>query len=219
MRVDPDSHAKLPPLALVLLACLAIGAYGCSAVTPSHDIRVKPEYIKAGVQTGDRVEITTKDGKHRELVVEDVGTNAIRGPSETIPFSEIQSIVKRSWQEPAHPCGGQLPLGCSIPEVFLILSEDYAQQAEKFHPACVTHDFCYRHGVATYGATREECDTAIYSDMKNACKGFGGLGVLDAKEFGICQLAANQTYEAIRRHGEKHFQTSASTYCEYRVDP
>jgi len=98
LRFDPDSHAKLPPLAVVLLACFAIGAYGCSAVTPSHDIRVKPEYIQAGVQTGDLVEITTKDGKQREFVVEDVGTNAIKGPSETIPFSEIQSIVKRSWQ-------------------------------------------------------------------------------------------------------------------------
>jgi hypothetical protein len=47
----------------------------------------------------------------------------------------------------------------------------------------------------------------------------GGLGVLDVKEFGICQLAASQTYEAIRSHGEKHFQTTASTYCEYRDDP
>jgi len=219
LRFDPDFHAKLPPLAIVLLTCFAIGAYGCSAVTPSHDIRVKPEYIQAGVQTGDRVEITTKDGKYREFVVEDVGANAVKGPAETIPFSEIQSIVKRSWQEPAHPCGGELPLGCSIPEVFLILSEEYAQQAEKFHPACVTHDFCYRHGVATYGVSREECDTAIYDDMKNACKGYGGLGVFDVKEFGICQFAANQTYEAIRRHGDKHFQTGTSTYCEYRDEP
>jgi coproporphyrinogen III oxidase len=112
-----------------------------------------------------------------------------------------------------------MPVGCSIPEVVLILSERYKQQADKFHPACVTHDFCYRHGFATYGTTREECDTAIYDDMKKACKGLGGLGVLDVKEFGVCQVAANQTYEAIRRHGEKHYQTTTSTNCEYREDP
>ncbi len=205
--------------ALCVIAALSLGAYGCARITPSHDIRAKPEYIQAGVQTGDQVEITTKDGKYREFIVEDVSANSIKGASETILFSDIQSIVKRSWKEPTHPCGGALPLGCSIPEVVLVLSKEYAQQAEKFHPACVTHDFCYRHGVATYGATREECDTAIYDDMKKACKGMGGLGVLDVKDFSICQLAANQTYEAIRRKGEKHFQTTASTYCEYRDDP
>jgi hypothetical protein len=206
-------------LRIGVIAVLAVAPYGCSHVVPSHDIRAKPEYIRAGVQKGDSVEITTKDGKYREFVVEDVGTDAIEGPSETIRFSEIQSIVKRSWKEPTHPCGGGIPVGCSIPEVVLLLSEDYKQQAEKFHPACVTHDFCYRHGFATYGATREECDDVIYTDMKKACAGVGGLGVLDVQEFGICQLAANQTFEAIRRHGEKHFQTAMSTYCEYREDP
>ena len=206
-------------IAFGVVAGLAIAAQGCSQITPSHDIRAKPEYIQAGVQTGDLVEITTKDGKHKKFVVEGVGTNDIKGPSETIPFSEIQSIVKRSWKEPAHPCGGAIPVGCSIPEVVLLLSKDYEQEAEKFHPACVTHDFCYRHGFATYGATRQECDTVFYNDMKKVCTGMGGLGVLDVKEFGICQLAANQTYEGVRRYGEKHFRTTASTYCEYREDP
>jgi hypothetical protein len=199
-------------------ALLALGASGCSHAVPSHDIRADPEFIRAGVQVGDSVEITTKDGKQREFVVEDVSAEAIAGPAETIQFSEIQGIVKRSWKAPAHPCGGGLPVGCSIPEVVLILSEHYQQQANKFHPACVTHDFCYRHGFATYGTTREECDTVIYEDMKKSCKGLGGLGVLDVKEFSVCQLAANQTYEAIRRHGEQHYQTTTSTYCEYRED-
>lgn len=200
-------------------AVLALGATGCSHAVPSHEIRADPEFIRVGVQVGDSVEITTKDGKYREFVVEDVGADAIAGSEETIRFSEIQSIVKRSWKAPAHPCGGGLPVGCSIPEVVLLLSEQYKQQADKFHPACVTHDFCYRHGFATYGTTREECDTVIYEDMKAACKGFGGLGVLDVKEFSVCQVAANQTYEAIRRHGEQHYQTATSTYCEYREDP
>lgn len=217
-------HAKSPYstaqiITLSTLAGLVLGVYGCAKVTPSHDIRVKPEYIEAGVQAGDLVEITTKDGEQREFVVEEVAANAIKGPSETIPFSEIESIVKRSWKQPAHPCGGELPLGCSIPEVVLLLSNDYKRQADKFHPACVIHDFCYRHGFATYGATREECDTVIYEEMKKACQGFGGLGALDVKEFSMCQLAANRTYEAIRRYGEQHFQTSSSTYCEYRDDP
>ena len=86
-------------------------------------------------------------------------------------------------------------------------------------PACVTHDFCYRHGFATYGLAREQCDAEFLQDMKQACGGFGGLGRLDAKEYGICQLAASQTYETVRRKGEPHFRTTGSTYCEYRPDP
>jgi hypothetical protein len=217
-----EFHRPIAQTALIafgMIVTLAVAAQGCSHVVPSHEIRPKPEFIRVGVQVGDSVEITTIDGKYREFVVEDVGTDTIEGPDETIRFSEIQSVVKRSWKEPAHPCGGGIPVGCSIPEVVLILSEDYEQQAEKFHPACVKHDFCYRHGFATYGATREECDTVIYEDMKKACGGMGGLGVLDVKEFGICQFAANQTFEAVRRHGEKHFRTTTSTYCEYREDP
>jgi hypothetical protein len=113
-------------------------------------------------------------------------------------------------------CGGTQPLGCSIPAAVLIVSEDYERQAEKFHEACEMHDLCYRHGEATYGLTRRDCDVEFYDNMKTACSGFKGLGVLDPEEFAKCQLAAQQTYEAVRTHGEKHFQSASSTYCEYR---
>ena len=78
------------------------------------------------------------------------------------------------------------------------------------------HDLCYRHGEATYGMTRKECDVEFYDNMKTACSGFKGLGVLDPEEFAKCQFAAKQTYEAVRTHGEKHFQSASSTYCAYR---
>jgi len=201
------------------ITAVAISGYGCAQITPAHEIRAKPAFIHAGIQVGDLVEITTNDGKYRKFVVEDVATNTIEGPTETIRFSDIQRIVKRSWKEPTHPCGGGLPVGCSVPEVILILSEDYQEQAEKFHPACVTHDFCYRHGFATYGATRKACDTAILDEMKAACAGPRGLNMLDVEGFALCRLAATQTYEAIRDYGEKHFQTVTSSYCEYREDP
>jgi len=114
------------------------------------------------------------------------------------------------------PCGGSEPLGCSIPTAVLVVSEDFEQQAGKFHDACVTHDLCYRHGEATYGMTRKQCDVEFYDNMKAACAGFKGLGVLDPEDFAKCQFAAKQTYEAVRTHGEKHFRSSTSTYCAYR---
>ena len=216
------SHWTTTRVALIafgVIAVIAIVPSGCSHMAPKHNIPARPDFIQAGVKAGDSIEVTTKDGKHRTMVVKDVTNDAIVGTTETIRFGEIKSIVKRSWTEPEHPCGGGLPVGCSVPEVILLLSGDYEKQAEKFHPACVTHDFCYRHGFATYGTTREECDTIVYDDMQKACGGTGGLDVFDFQEYGICQLAANQTYSAIRRYGEKHYQTATSSYCEYRVDP
>ena len=93
------------------IAAVAFSGYGCAQITPAHEIRVKPAYIHAGVQAGDLVEIKTTDGKYRKFVVEDVATNTIKGPTETILFTDIQRIVKRSWKEPAHPCGGRRAIG------------------------------------------------------------------------------------------------------------
>ena len=201
-----------------IIAVLIVAIAGCAQVTPAHKIPAKPDFIRAGVQAGDSVEITTKDGEQRKVEVQNVTENAIEGPSETILFSDTQSLVKRSWTEPGHPCGGGLPTGCSIPAVALLLSSDYETQSEKFRTACVTHDFCYRHGVATYNVTREECDSDFYDDMKEACGGLGGLGVLDIADFSKCQVAAKQTFAAVRRHGQQHFQTTTSQYCKYRAE-
>lgn len=118
---------------------------------------------------------------------------------------------------PAAPrCGGTEPLGCSIPTAVLVVSEDYEEQADKFHVACVTHDLCDRHGAATYGMSRKECDVEFHENMKAACSGFKGLGMLDPETFAKCQFAARQTCETVRTHGEKHFRSSASTCCTYR---
>ena len=201
----------------IIIAALTVCA--CAQIVPSHEIPAKPDHVNAGVQAGDRVEITTKDGRHREFVVKDVSANSIEGPLETIPIGEISKLVKRSWEAPTHPCAVGVTVGCSVPEVLLILSSEYAQQADKFHPACVTHDFCYRHGFATYGTKREACDNNFYEDMKAACAGSSGLDRFDIEQYTICKLAANQTFKAVRRYGEPHYQTLASSYCEFRDDP
>jgi hypothetical protein len=202
-----------------LLTIVAIAVCACTQTVPIHDIPAKPDYIVAGVQAGDTVEITTKDGQIRKFVVKDVGANAIEGPWDTIPFNEITKVVKWSWELPTHPCGVGVTVGCSIPEVVLILSADYEQQAEKFHPACVTHDFCYRHGYATYGISREECDDRFYEDMKMACADTSGLDRFDFEQSAICKLSANQTFKSVRRYGEPHYRTTTSSYCEFRDEP
>ena len=189
---------RLYMLRNVLITIVFVLVGGCGRVTPSHSIPVHEDYIEAGIQAGDTIEITMVDGELKAFEVVDVQRSAITGPDGVIPISDIKSIVKRSWAHPGHPCGANEPVGCSIPEVVLLLSEEYSEQAGKFHPACVTHDFCYRHGHATYGDTREQCDREFLEDMKEACGDTSLLKLLDAKGFGICRVAADQTYAAVR---------------------
>jgi hypothetical protein len=200
--------------AILILA--AVG--GCAAVMPSHNIPVRPDYIEAGVQSGDTLEITMLDGEEMTIEVVDVRTDAIEGPDGDIAITDIRSIVKRSWSLPGHPCGANEPVGCSIPEVILLLSDEFNNQAEKFHPACVTHDFCYRHGQITYGVTRKQCDADFLVDMKKSCRGFAGLGVLDLEEYSMCHIAADQIHNVVRLKGEPDFRTTTSSRCEYRPE-
>jgi hypothetical protein len=133
-----------------------------------------------------------------------------------VPFALLLStLCACAGTRTEHPCGELEPLGCSIPQTVLWI-EEYAQQADKFHEACVTHDLCYRHGNITYGLSREECDEEFYVNMKAACAGPANLGMLDPEDFAKCQLAANRTYAGVVEHGEPHFKLGSGSYCEYR---
>ena len=157
-----------------------------------------------------------KAGDFTAIELTNAHIETIESGDVTIFFSDIDSIQKQSWTAPTHPCGAGVPVGCSIPQVVRVLSDDYNQQADKFHSACVVHDFCYRHGLATYGVNREQCDANFYENMKKECAGKGGLGIFDIKQLSICKISAKQTFDAVRRHGEPHFRTGTSTVCEYR---
>lgn len=198
------------------IACTVLLATACSAIAPKHDIPAKPDYVRAGIEVGDRVEVTTNSGETASLVITSVENDRLVGEQKTFRLSELAKITKRSWDTPRHPCEGEQPPGCSIPGVLTILSDVADDYSEQFHRSCVTHDFCYANGFATYGATREQCDENFLSNMQKECKGPGGLGVLDVEAFATCQVVAQQIYDIVRTYGEKHYKMSTSTYCEYR---
>lgn len=209
---QPIRLARISRHVLVFVAVLVVCSCG---YTPAHDIPVKPKYIQAGVKPGDTIDVTTYDGVETTMVVTEVRATAVAGEGQVVLFRDIEAISVRSWKEPEHPCGAGEPVGCSIPEVVLTLSEDYGDQAKKFHPACVLHDFCYRHGFATYGTDRETCDNNFYDDMLERCNTLGAFSALDIKEYTLCQAAALQTFEAVRRYGQPAYRTTSSTVCEY----
>ncbi|MEM7283781.1 MAG: hypothetical protein AAF438_19370, partial [Pseudomonadota bacterium] len=123
---------------IVLLTMLLLTSTAC---TPTHVIRPYPNFIQAGVKSGDKVTIETVAGETVNLKVSTVGTESISGNDKTVAYKEIRSINKRAWQAPDVPCGGEQPLGCSIPEM-LTLINGVTENTQGFEPACVQHDFC-----------------------------------------------------------------------------
>lgn len=66
-------------------------------------------------------------------------------------------------------------LGCSIPKVLAAVFFDTDARRESPVPlqlrqACVFHDFCYRHGHATYGYTKENCDVMFQEHAYRLCR-------------------------------------------------
>ncbi len=205
-------------LRLLHIATLCALVTGCASTIPAHPIPVRQDYVEAGVQPGDTIEVTLKNGEQQSFEVVDVRFNVIEGPDGVVEFADIESIVKRSRELPGHPCGGKEPLGCSIPDVVHILDDKFAAKTGKFHPACVEHDFCYRHGYTTYGETRKSCDEKFRNAMNDACGSFAGLNLFDLENHSHCKLAAEQMYNAVRLKGEPHFRVANSSFCEYDLE-
>lgn len=68
-------------------------------------------------------------------------------------------------------------LNCSLPpglDVFFDGSSDLAGNRhlvrQLFRQACVFHDLCYRHGLATYGYSQNDCDRTLQNQAFRLCK-------------------------------------------------
>ena len=201
--------------ACIVLALATLTA--CSQMAPVRSIPATPEFIMTGVQVGDEVTVVKKSGDKLVIKVQKVTATTIHGSGEEVSIAEIRRVTKRSWTVPANPCGGGQPVGCSIPAAVTILSDFADEMSDRIHPACVVHDYCYRHGFATYGVTKQQCDDDFLQNMKKECRGPAGLNILDVKEYAACELAADQIYAAVQRNGTPFFRTSTSTKCEYRL--
>lgn len=207
-------------LAAVLIAC----AIAC---TPTHNVKPLPNFVSAGLEPGDRVTVTTHDDKEHEFVITEIREDILIGDDAEFALQDIASIQKHAWKRPESPCGGEEPLGCSLPFLVNLASESHSFYREKFYDACAQHDYCYRHGFASYGTDRESCDDEFLSDMQDSCpdETGGRLGkVIDVLNTSVdsrqrCLSVADDFYAAVRRYGEDKFATSASTYCEYNGPP
>ncbi|MEM9533125.1 MAG: hypothetical protein AAGA23_19555 [Pseudomonadota bacterium] len=205
--------ARSSIVALVLTLSLA----GCA---PYQPVRPYPDFIRSGVLPGDQVRVTRKSGAELRSRAVRVDQAELVTEAGVIPLSDITAIARRGWTAPVPACGDGRPLGCSIPVVVDVLTERLDDAKALFEPACVQHDFCYRHGAATYGWRREDCDQEFKQLMEAACRNQPVLEKINwVTNPASCRVLAGRMYQAVRDHGERRFKQDAGSYCEYDGPP
>jgi hypothetical protein len=89
---------------------------------------------------------------------------------------------------------------------------------QRFRQACVFHDLCYRHGLATYGYNQNDCDTILQNQAFRLCLYFRSGKAPDAAT--SCQTDSKLVLAGVRLGGADAYRAwDRSTYFEFDSDP
>jgi len=194
-------------------------------LTPScaewWQVRPYPEFVTAEVKPGDKVRLETIDGESDKFQVSYVRYGSIEGEGRSVLLRDIAKLEKLSKVPPANPCSPQVPLGCSVPDWAQLLHESQRHFQEYFYPSCEQHDYCYRHGAATYGKSKNACDSEFLLDMQAQCnpEDFIDMLALAGDRQIECAAVTIEFYMAVQKYGVNRYQSAKSTYCEYDGPP
>ena len=118
-------------------------------------------------------------------------------------------------------------LDCSIPSlVELLMFERRGKDAPislQFRQGCVIHDYCYRHGYATYGYTQADCDFMLLQAASRACIQIYDMGLLGLEKNDSssnrpesCETRARKVLLGVRMGGWGSFKArEKSSYFEF----
>lgn len=109
-------------------------------------------------------------------------------------------------------------LSCSIPSLLewamFDREKDEARISLQFRQACAYHDYCYRHGHATYGYTRADCDYSLQQFAYRSCR------VISNMDPAACMSRARRVLLGVTIGGGKSFANGeASSYFEFDPMP
>ena len=204
------------------LFCLLLPLFLLSACAQWWEVRPYTDFVRAEIRPGDKLRIETRNGEKRKLTVVAVKDDRIVGERQTIALADIEKLEKQSKTSPSNPCSPQVPLGCSVPQWATVLHDSQSHYKEYFYPSCEQHDYCYRHGFATYGMGKEACDYHFLQDMQAQCNpdNLTELLLQSGTSYTTCGAVAMEFYLAVQKYGADRFNdASSSTYCEYDGPP
>jgi hypothetical protein len=123
-------------------------------------------------------------------------------------------------------------LDCSIPWLlqklmFSPLADADSAVSLQFRQSCVTHDYCYRHGAATYGYSQADCDFNLLEHAFRTCIQIYDLGWIlfphsyaGDKTIEICRSRAREVLLGVRIGGQSSFKPrEESSYFEFDPMP
>jgi hypothetical protein len=116
-------------------------------------------------------------------------------------------------------------LNCSLPAVTNIFfdgSKDAQGKRhlvlQRFRQACVFHDLCYRHGLATYGYNQNDCDRILQNAAFRLCVYIRNGS--EASSATRCQTDSKMVLAGVSMGGYNAFRGwDRSTYFEFESDP
>jgi hypothetical protein len=116
-------------------------------------------------------------------------------------------------------------LNCSLPPVVNIFFDGSKDQdgkrhlvLQRFRQACVFHDLCYRHGLATYGYNQNDCDRVLQNEAFRLCLYIRNGRAADEAE--RCQTDSKMVLAGVSLGGSSAYRAwDRSTYFEFESDP
>jgi hypothetical protein len=147
--------------------------------------------------------------------------NAV-GP-EDFELPPTPYAIPSSHDDIQHNGGQGEGLNCSLPPgvdtyAFPRNAHIEAPVSLRMRQACVAHDYCYRHGSATYGYTQADCDYILQENAFRLCR-----QVTKAKNVPACETDARKITLGVRVGGAGSFRRAGvasdtgrySTYFEF----
>lgn len=159
------------------------------------------------------------------LIVDHVYKNVAEPLDKELPVT-VTSFPSSS-RVPSIVGGKGEGLNCSLPPLigFVFASNpakwynprvfSSAPIEQRFRQACVFHDLCYRHGLATYGYTQNDCDEILQEQAFRIC-----IATNPPRTILSCQSDAKRVAFGVKFGGFKFFKGWAnSTYFEFDPSP
>ena len=156
---------------------------------------------------------------HRDMIdsiyknVEDIA-DATEMPPTVTSFQSSPEVVSTIG-------GSGEGLNCSLPGLANMFFDDIKNQGghhglvlQRFRQACVFHDLCYRHGLATYGYNQNDCDRILQNAALRLCNVWNPI---DRKR---CQTESKMVLAGVSLGGSDAYRAwDRSTYFEFEPDP
>ncbi|CAN7759365.1 hypothetical protein LJR220_002633 [Bradyrhizobium sp. LjRoot220] len=157
---------------------------------------------------------------HRDMIdsiyknVDDI-SDATEMPTTVTSFQSSPEVVSTLG-------GSGEGLNCSLPGLANMFFDDIKSEGgqralvlQRFRQACVFHDLCYRHGLATYGYNQNDCDRILQNAALRLCYVWNPI---DKKA--RCQTESKMVLAGVSLGGADAYRAwDRSTYFEFEPDP